>query len=34
MPLVTRAELREYATLHGINPDQLLIPADGETLEL
>ncbi len=31
---VTRAELREYATLHGINPDQLLIPADGEILEL
>ena len=31
---VTRAELREYATLHGIKPDQLLIPADGETLEL
>ncbi len=31
---VTRAELREYATLHGIKPDQLLIPADGEILEL
>lgn len=31
---ITRAELREYATLHGINPDQLLIPADGEILEL
>ncbi len=31
---VTRAELREYATDHGITPAQLLIPADGETLEL
>jgi L-ascorbate metabolism protein UlaG (beta-lactamase superfamily) len=30
---VTRAELREYATDHGITPAQLLIPADGETLE-
>jgi L-ascorbate metabolism protein UlaG (beta-lactamase superfamily) len=29
---VTRAELREYATNHGITLDQLLIPSDGETL--
>jgi hypothetical protein len=31
---ITRAELRDYATLHGIKPDQLLIPADGDVLEL
>lgn len=31
---VTRAELREYATLHGIKSAQLLIPEDGEILEL
>ncbi len=30
---VTRAELREYAAEHGITPDQLRIPADGEILE-
>jgi L-ascorbate metabolism protein UlaG (beta-lactamase superfamily) len=29
---VSRAALRSYATAHGISPDQLLIPADGETL--
>lgn len=29
---VSRAELREFATAHGISPQQLLIPADGETL--
>jgi L-ascorbate metabolism protein UlaG (beta-lactamase superfamily) len=31
---ITRAQLREYATDHRITPTQLLIPADGETLEL
>jgi hypothetical protein len=29
---VTRAGLRSYATRHGIGPDRLLIPADGEKL--
>jgi L-ascorbate metabolism protein UlaG (beta-lactamase superfamily) len=29
---VSRADLRRYATAHGILPEQLLIPADGETL--
>lgn len=29
---VSRAELRRYATAQGITPEQLLIPADGETL--
>jgi L-ascorbate metabolism protein UlaG (beta-lactamase superfamily) len=29
---ITRAELREYATLQGISLQQLLIPEDGETL--
>ena len=31
---VTRAELRKFATLQGIKNAQLLIPADGEILEL
>jgi len=29
---VSREALRHYATAHGIQPEQLLIPADGETL--
>jgi L-ascorbate metabolism protein UlaG (beta-lactamase superfamily) len=29
---VSRADLRRYATSQGIAPEQLLIPADGETL--
>jgi L-ascorbate metabolism protein UlaG (beta-lactamase superfamily) len=29
---VSRMGLRQYATVHGIAPEQLLIPADGETL--
>lgn len=29
---VSRAELRAYADAHGISAEQLLIPADGETL--
>jgi L-ascorbate metabolism protein UlaG (beta-lactamase superfamily) len=29
---VSRAALRQYATVHGVQPEQLLIPADGETL--
>ena len=29
---VSRAELRQYASDHGVKPGQLLIPADGETL--
>lgn len=29
---VSRMELRQYATTHGIAPEQLLIPADGEKL--
>jgi L-ascorbate metabolism protein UlaG (beta-lactamase superfamily) len=31
---VNRTELRKYADLHGISPGQLLIPIDGETLDL
>lgn len=31
---VSRVDLRRYATAHGIQPEQLLIPADGETLDL
>jgi L-ascorbate metabolism protein UlaG (beta-lactamase superfamily) len=31
---VTRDELRRHATAHGISPQQLLIPRDGETLQL
>jgi L-ascorbate metabolism protein UlaG (beta-lactamase superfamily) len=31
--MVSRAELREAAEAAGIQPDQLLIPADGETLK-
>lgn len=30
---VSRQELRQYATANGIRPEQLIIPADGETLE-
>lgn len=30
---VSRADLRQYAEAHGISPQQLLIPADGETIE-
>lgn len=30
---VTRAELRQYASENGIKQNQLLIPADGETLQ-
>jgi L-ascorbate metabolism protein UlaG (beta-lactamase superfamily) len=29
---VTRADLRAYATLHGVSPQHLRIPEDGETL--
>jgi L-ascorbate metabolism protein UlaG (beta-lactamase superfamily) len=29
---VSRMGLRQYATVHGITPEQLVIPADGETL--
>ncbi len=29
---LSRVALRQYAEAHGIGPDQLLIPADGETL--
>jgi len=29
---VSREALRHYATAHGIQPEQLLIPTDGETL--
>ena len=29
---VSREDLRQFATVHGISPDQLLIPADGERL--
>ncbi len=29
---VSRVELRQYASAHGVKPGQLLIPADGETL--
>jgi L-ascorbate metabolism protein UlaG (beta-lactamase superfamily) len=29
---VSRAELRDYADTHGVSAQQLLIPADGETL--
>jgi L-ascorbate metabolism protein UlaG (beta-lactamase superfamily) len=31
---VTRDELRQYATEQGVSPQQLLIPKDGETLQL
>jgi L-ascorbate metabolism protein UlaG (beta-lactamase superfamily) len=31
---VSRDELRRYASAHGVQPGQLLIPADGETLVL
>ncbi len=31
---VSRADLRAYARANGISSDQLLIPADGETIEL
>lgn len=31
---VTRAELRRYATEHGVKKEQLLIPVDGETIIL
>jgi L-ascorbate metabolism protein UlaG (beta-lactamase superfamily) len=30
---VSRADLRHYADAHGISPQQLLIPADGETID-
>jgi L-ascorbate metabolism protein UlaG (beta-lactamase superfamily) len=30
---VSRADLRQYATEHGISAEQLIIPDDGETLE-
>jgi hypothetical protein len=29
---VSRASLRAFATAHGVSPEQLRIPADGETL--
>jgi hypothetical protein len=29
---VSRQDLREFAAAQGIQPEQLLIPADGETL--
>jgi L-ascorbate metabolism protein UlaG (beta-lactamase superfamily) len=29
---VSRAQLRQYAEAHGIGPDRLMIPTDGETL--
>ena len=29
---VSRVELHQYASAHGVKPGQLLIPADGETL--
>jgi phosphoribosylaminoimidazole-succinocarboxamide synthase len=31
---VSREELRQHATLHGISSQQLLIPRDGEMLQL
>lgn len=31
---VSRDELRRYASEHGVSPQQLLIPLDGETLQL
>jgi hypothetical protein len=31
---VTRDELRRHATAQGVSPQQLLIPRDGETLQL
>ncbi len=31
---ISRENLRQYADAHGIGPDRLLIPADGETLAL
>jgi hypothetical protein len=31
---ISRSALHQYADAHGIQPEQLLIPADGETLTL
>ena len=31
---VSRDELRRYSTEQGVSPQQLLIPLDGETLQL